>query len=176
MINTTIKAKRATVSFGKDIEVDGYQMPDGEFRVGKVGTSLALGFSKGWLTQVHTRGGKTLKTLQELGYTGSHLEGTVDRERIRGSSDIDTISLDDFALLILYGASQGKKPAIALQLSLTKMSLSDFFRNAFGERELTFEERRDAFFADIARRIDWKEEDRADWALIEEQEMFLLGV
>ena len=39
------------MNFGEGVTVDGYQMPDGEFRIGTVGASLALGFAKNWLSR-----------------------------------------------------------------------------------------------------------------------------
>lgn len=112
-MNNTTKSDHATVKFFEGLEVDGYRMPNGDFRVGTTGASQAVGFSKGWLSQVHTREGEALKALQGLGFTGSQQIGTVAREGKSGSSQINTISLDDFALLILYGAIKGKKQAIA---------------------------------------------------------------
>lgn len=174
-MNNTIKSDHATVKFFEGLEVDGYRMPNGDFRVGTTGASQAVGFSKGWLSQVHTREGEALKALQGLGFTGSQQIGTVARERKSGSSQINTISLDDFALLILYGAIKGKKQAIALQLSLTKMSINDFFRDAFGDVPLSVEEKRAELCKKYAAMIDWFAEDRQDIRLIEEQELFLAG-
>ena len=39
-----IKAERATIKFIDGLEVDGYRMPDGEFRVGVMGASTVLGY------------------------------------------------------------------------------------------------------------------------------------
>lgn len=55
--HTTIKAQRATVKFCEGVEVDGYLLPDGEFRVGKISIAKALGYSKEWT-------GKLLKRLK----------------------------------------------------------------------------------------------------------------
>ena len=41
-----IKAERATVKFFDGLEVDGYMMPDGEFRVSVTGASVLLGYQK----------------------------------------------------------------------------------------------------------------------------------
>jgi len=174
-MNNITRLDSATVKFFDGLEVDGYRMPNGEFRVGSTGAGLAVGFSKGWFSQVHSREGDTLKTLQGMGFTGSQVDGLVQRDGKSGASQVNTISLDDFALLILYGAIKGKKKAIALQLSLTKMSINDFFRDAFGDVQLTIEQKREELFRDIARRIDWSEEDKWEWKLIEDQELFLSG-
>jgi hypothetical protein len=68
---------------------------------------------------------------------------------------------------------QRKKEAIALQACFSKMSVNDFFRDAFGHRALTLEEKRRNFYCDYIRNINWLEEDKNDWALIAEQEHFL---
>jgi hypothetical protein len=173
MTTNILRFERANVNFGGDLQVDGYRTPDGEFRVGITGSSTVLGFKKQWLSQLLTRNGIGLKTLSGYGFTGSQITGRVDRDNISGSSEVKTISLDDFALLILYGATQGKKEAISLQLALTKLSLNDFFRDAFGDRPLTIEEKRALFYQDYAKTINWLNEDQIDWTLIEEQELFL---
>ena len=63
----TIKSQRATIEYVEGISVDGYMMPNGEFRVGMVGASLALGYAENWLTQITSRVGKASKTLERMG-------------------------------------------------------------------------------------------------------------
>lgn len=160
-----IRAERKTVVFSGEIKIDGYQMPNGEFRVGVTGASTILGFGKQWLSQVPTNRPKTLKALQGLGYTGSQLVARVTREQVSGASNVHTISLDDFNCLIAYAAMLGKKPAIALQLSLSKIALIDFFRDAFNETPLTIEEKRNIFYQTYASTItseEWREMDRVE--------------
>jgi len=45
------RAERSTVKFCEGVEVDGYLLPSGEFRVGKISTALALGYGKDWVTR-----------------------------------------------------------------------------------------------------------------------------
>lgn len=165
--------ERATVYFTTDLSVDGYLMPNGEFRVGITGASEVLGFAKNWLGRVTRTEAKTLKALQGLGFKGLQEVGKVMGET--GSQSVTTISLNDFSLLILYAAMQGKKQAIALQLSLTQMSLKDFFYFSFGKEPLSFEEKRKAFYQDFAKTIDWFKEDQQDVLVIEEHQLFLEG-
>jgi hypothetical protein len=160
-----IRAERQTVRFFEGLEVDGYRIPSGEFRVGLVGASEVLGYGRQWLSQVLSSRPKTLKALQGLGFTGSQLPVKVSRQDRSGASDALTISLDDFNLLILYAASKGKKAALALQLSLTKLALNDFFRDAFGEPPLSVEQKRQLFYETYAATIspeDWRRMDRQD--------------
>jgi len=61
--------------------------------------------------------------------------------------------------------SKGKKAALALQLSLTTVALNDFFRDAFGDRPLSIEEKRRLFYKTYAATIspeDWRRMDRED--------------
>lgn len=163
--------ERATVSFAPGLEVDGYRLPSGEFRVGMVGASTLLGFSKEWLGRVGKTNNKTLKALQDIGFKGLQESGEVFGQT--GYQKVSTISLDDFSLLIIYATTQNKKEAIALQVALTKASLVDFFRDAFGQIPLTIEEKRIEFSQSYLQSLDWLEENRLDWAVIEDQEKFL---
>jgi len=49
MNGPTIRAERATVEFFDGLSVDGYRMPNGEFRVGLAGASRTLGYEREWL-------------------------------------------------------------------------------------------------------------------------------
>ena len=65
-----IRAERATVKFFDGLEVDGYRMPSGEFRVGLAGASKILGYGREWLADaVDKQAPRTAKTLQGLGFT-----------------------------------------------------------------------------------------------------------
>lgn len=75
--NNLSRFERATVVFAPGLEVDGYQTPSGEFRVGMASASKVVGFAGNWLSRLTTREGKALKALQSLGYTGYHLQGRV---------------------------------------------------------------------------------------------------
>jgi len=44
--NIILKAKRATVKFSQGLEVDGYLLPDGEFRVGITSASVIVGYAQ----------------------------------------------------------------------------------------------------------------------------------
>jgi hypothetical protein len=159
-----IKAERQTVRFFEGLEVEGYRMPDGEFRVGMTEASRVLGYSKEWLGRVLSRGGNAAKALRGIGFT-EKIEKVATQSIRGGGAEADTISLEDFNRLIVYAVSQGKKPALALQLSLTKIALNDFFRDAFGESPLSIEEKRKLFYETYAATIspeDWREMDRED--------------
>ena len=163
-MSEAFKAERQTVTFFDGLTVDGYRMPNGEFRVGVGGASEVLGYARNWLGRVLKRGGNTVKTLQGFGFT-EKTEKVVTRSIRGGGTESETISLEDFNRLILYAASNKRKAALALQLSLTKVALNDFFRDAFGEPPLSIAEKRRIFYETYAASIspeNWREMDRAE--------------
>ena len=120
-------------------------MPNGEFRIGIEGASKVLGYNRNWLGRVLGRSGITVKALQRIGCT-SQIQKVVSQSNQGNDVQAGTISLDDFSRLIVYATAQGKKAALALQLSLTKLALNDFFRDALGDQPLSIEEKRRLFY------------------------------
>lgn len=160
----SIRAERQTVPFFEGLEVDGYRMPNGEFRFGLEGASKVLGYDRNWLGRSLSRSGSTLKALCGLGFS-EEIEKVVAQSKQGNDVEAGTISLEDFNRLIVYAISKGKQAALALQLSLTRVALNDFFRDAFGEPPLSIEEKRRIFYEVYARTIspeDWRNMDRQD--------------
>ena len=159
-----IRAERATVEFFDGLTVDGFRMPDGEFRVGITGASRVLGYFDGWLYQALIgRSNKRLKALQGLGFTEETIK--ITSKTSGGRRTAETISLRDFNRLISYAVFDGKKAALALQLALTEVALNDFFVDAFGMDALTIDEKRRLFYQAYAQTIspeNWREMDRED--------------
>lgn len=125
-----IRAEAQTVKFFDGLEVDGYRMPNGEFRVGLTGASLVLGYAENWLFRLLDREtGTSIKALRGLGFTEKTQK--VVSESIKGDRKADTVSLRDFNRLIVFAVSRRRKAALALQLSLTEVSLNDFFPRCF---------------------------------------------
>ena len=119
------------------ITVDGYELPNGEFRIGITGASVALGYAKNWLGRAIERGGNTVKALQGKGFGGSTKQ--VVTQSIRGGGSFaETISIPDFIVLIEYAAVTAQKPeAIALMSGATQIFVENRFRDAFGVSRLT---------------------------------------
>jgi hypothetical protein len=159
-----IRAERQTVTFFDGLQVDGYRMPNGEFRVGVTGASIVLGYSENWLSRLLGREtGTSIKTLRGLGFTEETRK--VVSETNRGDREAQTINLRDFNRLISYAVFDGKRAALALQLALTEVALNDFFRDAFGEPPLSIDEKRRIFYESYAATIrpeDWRQMDRED--------------
>ncbi len=154
------RAEQATVKFFEGLVVDGYRLPDGEFRVGLAGAGEVLGYGRNWLGRVLERGGNTLKALQGLGFTEETQKVVTNIGR-----PPETISLRDFNRLIAYAVFDGKRAALALQLALTEVALNDFFRDAFGEPPLSISEKRRLFYEAYAATIspnEWRRMDREE--------------
>lgn len=155
-----IKAERSSVEFFDGLSVDGYRMPNGEFRIGLTGASEILGYGPEWLGRALSRGGNTIKALRSIGFTEE-----IQKVAIKSGRPPETISLRDFNRLISYAVFDKKPAALALQLALTELSLTDFFRDSFGEPPLSVEEKRKLFYEAYASTIspeDWRAMDRED--------------
>lgn len=110
--NNVSRFERQTVTFAPRLEVDGYQTPNGEFRVGMAGVSTVVGFASNWLSRLKQRNQLAFNILLEKGFTGEVLMGSVVNER--GASIVKTISLEDFKILLNYAASEGNPKALTL--------------------------------------------------------------
>ena len=159
MNNSVAKIRTATVFFCDGLSVEGFQLPDGSFYVSITSASTILGYSKEWLGRAISRGGNTFKALQSKGFSGTIEK--VATPSIGGVQESKLISLKDFNRIILFAASKGKKEAIALADALLNMSMVDFFRDQFGERPLTIDEKRTNFYKSFAESLtrndrDWE--------------------
>lgn len=163
-VDEPIKVEVATVRFFDGLEIDGYKMPDGEFRIGLTGASLVLGYGENWLPRLlRKKDGVSLKTLLALGF--SKTTQKVVSELTTVSKKVETISLVDFDRLIVYTVSRHKKAALALQQSLTVVSLLDFFLDAFVKSSLSMEHKRHLFYEKYAATIspdDWQQMKQRD--------------
>lgn len=166
-----IKVKKAKVKFFEGLEIEGYQMPDGEFRVGLASASRALGFSRNWLSRVmNGEIQRTVKDLQGLGFS-ENIQKVSAQSNQGNWLDDTTIGLDDFNACIIYGTQSRKASAIALNKAFTRLSLMDFFRDAFGEIPLTIEEKRRLFYEAYAASISPEE-----WKLMGKDEIIQLAL
>jgi hypothetical protein len=163
-----------SVHLGGGIVLEGHQYPSGEFGLSITSASTSLGFSREWLGRAIDRSGNTFKALCSAGFSG--ISEKVATPSNGGEQVSRSILLKDFNRLILYAASKGNPEAVALADALLSMSLTDLFRDTFGERPLTLDEKRAAFYRSYAATINWLEEDRQEWRVIEEQEAFILSM
>lgn len=127
------KASRATVQLGS-IEVDGFQLPDGSYRMSQTQIAETIG-----LTERNARDflrSKAIKSLLGKGYTDAISEReTVEIESEagkRGSSRIVTMPLQAVSAYWLWQAFRGNKQALVLCMALITESLERRFDSAFG--------------------------------------------
>jgi hypothetical protein len=134
-----IKAVRANIQLSDTLTVDGYMLPDGEFRAGIAGSSVLLGYAKNWFNRLQSEAPNKVKALQAGGFTGYVQPVTIPRDSgLRGASRAQTT-------LITVEALSGNKRAIALQAAFTIEGLDGRFREAFGVQQRTADERRRFF-------------------------------
>lgn len=182
--NNIVKAVRATVKFSEQIQVDGYLLPDGEFRVGKTSISNALGYSKMWVgrkikeaqtlvTSLATQNGSNpsniVKNKPQTIVTSllKKLSGEIRQIEVDGVI-ADTLSLDDFRVLIRYADRDDNFNAQAILDALLDVGLEDWFRLSFGLNQQTLEQKQAKFDQSYIVSIKWLEEDRRDIKVISE--------
>jgi hypothetical protein len=175
--NIVSKSKRATVQFCNGVSVDGYEMPDGTFRVGITTASLVAGYAENYLRKELTgtrskalqsqgssartsRSGTRSEALQSIGFSGEIQKDT--RVTLTGEREERTISTKDFLRFLRHADRAGKAEAGAILNALEDLALNDFFRDAFGHRPLSIEEKRARFYTAYAATINWLLEDKAE--------------
>jgi hypothetical protein len=162
-VTEPIKAVNATIQLSDALTLDGYMMPDGEFRAGIAGASVLLGYAKNWFNRLRSEAPNKLKALQDGGLTGYVQPVVIQRESgARGASRAQTISLKDLATLITIEAQQGNKRAIALQAAFTLEGLDSRFRDAFGVQQRSPDEKRRFFGLTYEEFLEALAENRAE--------------
>ncbi|MBD1914437.1 MULTISPECIES: hypothetical protein [Cyanophyceae] len=130
-MTTGDKAKRATVAIGP-LSVDGFQMPDGSYRMSITGIAEAIGTSQ--QNASNFLRSNALKALQTSGYTPQTSEQIeVESEgQIRGQTRITAVPLDITFAFWLYQCSRGNRQAYNLVAALGLETLERRFDAAFG--------------------------------------------
>lgn len=156
-----IKAVTATIQLSDTLSIDGYMMPDGEFRAGAVSVSALMGYKRNWLLEIEDKSPDKLKALSDKGYRGTSLI-PIQRTGRGGTNKARTISLKDLTTLITVEALQGNKRAIALQASFTLEGIDSRFRDAFGVQQRTADEKRRFFGMTYEEFLEALAENRAE--------------
>ena len=130
-MTTNDKAQRATVQIGM-LSVDGFQMPDGSYRMSIAGAAEAVGLIR--RNAFEFLRSKAAKQLLGEGFTGSISEVEVESSpgQSRGQTRIQAIPLAVVSKYWLWQAYRGNKPAFALVDALLEESLERRFDAAFG--------------------------------------------
>jgi hypothetical protein len=122
------KARRAEVAIGP-LSVDGFQMPDGSYRMSQTQASESVG--KPEINARRFLDSRGIKTLRGEGYTPDTIE--VDSpEQGRGQTRINALPLDVISAYWLWEASKGNQQAITLCYALMAETLERRFDAAFG--------------------------------------------
>ena len=128
------------------LEIDGYLMPNEEFRAGIGGASVILGYAKNWFNRLRSDAPNKLKAFQDEGLTGYIQPVIIPRPSgARGASRAQTISLKDLTILIMVEAQTENKRAIAIQSAFTLEGFDSRFRDAFGKPQLSSDAKRKLF-------------------------------
>lgn len=145
MSQSVVRAIPATVQIGLGLIVEGYLFPDGTFRYGLEYVSLLLGYAENYLSQISKKSKKKLKALQCNGFTGYQIRAHISRST-GGAAYPQTLSFNDFCILVEHEASEVKNPkAIALLTASFREVLRSRTQEAFGLPQDTVE-RKIAFF------------------------------
>lgn len=129
----SIKATRASVQIGA-LEVDGFMLPDGSYRMSQSQVAEAVGLSRRNVSDFLRS--KAIKALLGEGYTGTIL----DREEIeiepepgkRGQSRFMAMPLEIVSAYWQWQSHRGNKKALALCIALMTETLERRFDAAFG--------------------------------------------
>ena len=129
----SIKATRASVQIGA-LEVDGFMLPDGSYRMSQTQVAEAVGLSRRNVSDFLRS--KAIKALLGEGYTGTILE----REEIeiepepgkRGQSRFMAMPLEIVSAYWQWQSHRGNKKALALCIALMTETLERRFDTAFG--------------------------------------------
>ena len=129
----SIKATRASVQIGA-LEVDGFMLPDGSYRMSQAQVAEAVDLSRRNVSDFLRS--KAIKALLGEGYTGTILE----REEIeiepepgkRGQSRFMAMPLEIVSAYWQWQSHRGNKKALALCIALMTETLERRFDTAFG--------------------------------------------
>jgi hypothetical protein len=125
-MDDAIKASYSTVQVGI-IGVDGFQLPDGSYRMSQTQAAEAIG--KPEINARRFLQSSDLKRLLGKGYTPDTIE--VNSTQLRGQTRINALPLDVVTAYWLSQAAQGNKQALALVWALLTETLERRFDAAF---------------------------------------------
>lgn len=126
----TGKAKRATILIG-DIEVEGFQMPDGSYRMSQSSAAAAVGLGRQNVSDFLRS--KAVQRLLGEGYTGQIYEVEVEsEEQVRGQARINALPLEAVNAYWHWQSHRGNKTALPLCMALSFETLDRRFDGAFG--------------------------------------------
>ncbi|MGB3311393.1 MAG: hypothetical protein WBG32_10455 [Nodosilinea sp.] len=129
-MTTGDKAKRTTVAIGS-LSVDGFQMPDGSYRMSQTSAADSVGLGRQNVSDFLRS--KAIKSLLGEGYTGQIFEIEVESAaQIRGQARINAVPLEVVIAYWHWQSHRGNKQALQLCIALATETLERRFDAAFG--------------------------------------------
>jgi hypothetical protein len=122
------KARRERVSLGSS-EIEGFQMPDGSYRMSQTQAAEAIG--KDEINARRFLDSKAIKALLGKGYTPDSIE-VESTDQQRGQTRINALPLEVVTAFWIWQCSRGNKSAIALVMATATETLERRFDRAFG--------------------------------------------
>ncbi|MEL6383825.1 MAG: hypothetical protein AAFQ89_15495 [Cyanobacteria bacterium J06626_18] len=135
------RAKRSVVAIG-ELEIEGFQMPDGSYRMSQTQAAEIVGLSERNARDFLRS--SAIKRLLGEGYTPAITEVEIDAsEQSRGQSRINALPLEIVTAYWVWQCFRGNKQAIALVMALATEALDRRFDAAFGvtRSEAEYDER-----------------------------------
>lgn len=127
------KARRETIIIG-ELEVDGYQLPNGEYRFSQAAAAEAVGRDRsGALRFLRSNAAKSLLGGDLARCAPETIELELEAGQ-RGSTRFNALPLEVVTAYWVHQCSLGNKKAIALVMALTVETLEVRFDSAFGVR------------------------------------------
>ncbi|NES17908.1 MAG: hypothetical protein F6K41_03050 [Symploca sp. SIO3E6] len=125
----SIRATRASVQIGS-LEVDGFMLPDGSYRMSQTQAAECVGLSERNARDFLRS--KALKSLLGEGYTPAISAVEIEsNDQLRGQSRFNALPLEVVCAYWQWQAFRGNKQALSLCMALMLESLERRFDNAF---------------------------------------------
>lgn len=144
------RVRHAIAQISNTLTVDAYQFPNGEIRVGVTSASVLVGYSKNYLARLPKASKKKLKALQKEGFSEVTKTGFVQHTENRGS-EVNTISVQDLVLWLVFEAKTGNKTALDLLGALSGESLEERIQYPFNIPQKTVGEKIESFDERLAK-------------------------
>ncbi|MEM1309856.1 MAG: hypothetical protein AAGF98_10280 [Cyanobacteria bacterium P01_H01_bin.153] len=124
------KAKRQIILIG-DLEIEGFQMPDGSYRMSQASAAKAVGLGRQNVSDFLRS--KALKQLLGEGYTGQIVQVDIESDdQDRGQSRINALPVEAVNAYWHWQSYRGNRTALALCMALSAESIDRRFDAAFG--------------------------------------------
>jgi AraC-like DNA-binding protein len=126
------KAKRATISLG-DLEVDGFQMPDGSYRMSITGAAAAVNLTVSNASDfLRSKALKSILGNQSTPRIIDDVEVESSPDQLTGQTRIRALPLEVVNAYWHWQSHRGNKQALSLCIALSAETLDRRFDDAFG--------------------------------------------